>query len=288
VFWTDALHFLGAPFLVWVQSRMHKFDSAFDMIIINIISLSLSSVAGLWYTRGTVQLTLFPSRATLRAIWHYGKYTLGGVVSSLFSTRADSFVLSAFTGPVQVAVYNSAKVFVRIYEMASQVVQMFVLPASSRFSSREDWGALKALTEKATLFLTLGLLPITVLFLVVPNFLVEILYGGRYEAAVPVLRVFSMLTFVVPLAAVGNNVLMGLGQVRLTFILGVQVLGISLVAFFVCIPSGGSFGAAVGYLVAAVLTAVLTWFALTRHVPLTPSEILRRINDIKVFLRNRL
>ena len=179
VFWVDAMHFLGAPFLVWVLSRMHRFDTALDMIVVNLISLSLSSVAGLWFTRGMTRLTLSPSRAAMGSVYHYGKYTLGGIVSSLVSTRADSFILSAFTGPLQVAVYNSVKVFVRIYEMATQVVQMFVLPASSRLSSLGEFGTVKALTEKAILFLTLGLLPVTATFLLFPGFLVSILYGGR-------------------------------------------------------------------------------------------------------------
>lgn len=288
VFWMDAVHFVGAPFLVWVTSRQHMFSSALDLITINLVSLSASSLAGLWFARRSMRLTLHPPHDALVRVWDYGKYSLGGVVSSLFATRADSFILSAFTGTVQVAVYNSAKVFVRVFEMASQVVQMFILPAASRLSSQGGDASLRALTEKAILFLTIGLLPVTVLFLGLPQILVAFLYQGRYEGAVPILRIFSMLTFFLPLAAVGVNVLMGLGQARLTFVLGIQILVVSLIAFLVCIPPGGPLGAGLGYLIATVLTAGLTWRALRRHVPLTLSGILRRTNDIHGFLRSRL
>jgi O-antigen/teichoic acid export membrane protein len=287
VFWTDAVHFVGAPFLVWVMSRLHRFDSAMDLVCINIVSLSASSLAGLWFARTMMHVRLRPPVNAVRQVWDYGKYSLGNVVSSLFSTKADSFILSAFTGPVQVAVYNSAKVFVRIYEMAAQVVQMFVLPAASRLSSQGSYPSLKALTEKSILFLTLGLLPVTVLFLVFPEILVHLLYGGRYAGAEPLLRIFSFLTFVVPVAAIGSNVLMGLGEARLSFILGIQVLVASLAAFLICIPPWGTAGAGAGYVAASVITAVLTVRLLVRFVPLSAAAVMGRTRDIRTFIRNR-
>ena len=288
VFWVDAIHFLGAPVLVWVVSRMHEFDTALDLVVINIVSLSASSAAGLWYTRDARALTARPPAAAVRKVWDYGKYSVGGVVSSLFSTRADSFILAAFTGPVQVAVYNSAKVFVRVYEMGSQVAQMFVLPAASRLSSAGDTGSLKVLAEKSTLFLTVGLLPVSALFLFFPDVLVGVLYRGRYAEAVPVLRLFSLLTLVVPVAAVGSNLIMGLGHARASFFLGLRCLAATAAAFFVCIPLFGGIGAGVGSVVAATLIAVLTVRTLRRYVPLEMTAVLGRTRDITAFARKFL
>lgn len=287
VFWTDAVHFVGTPFLVWVMSRLHMFGSALDLVMINLVSLSASSLAGLWCARKLMRVRVRPPSDAMRQMWDYGKYSLGGVISSLFSTKADSFILSAFTGPVQVAVYNSAKVFVRLYEMAAQVVQMFILPAASRLSSGGSFLSLKAMTEKSILFLTLGLLPVTVLFLAFPEILVRVLYAGRYAEAVPILRIFSFLTFVVPIAAVGSNVLMGLGEARLSFILGIQVLVASLGAFILCIPPWGAVGAGTGYLAASAATSMLTARLLVRHVPLTAAAIIGRTKDIRTFIKSR-
>ncbi len=288
VFWTDAVHFVGAPALVWGMSRLHMFGSALDLVIINLVSLSASSLLGLWFARKLMHVSVRVPAGAIRQTWDYGKYSLGGVVSSLFSTKADSFILSAFTGPVQVAVYNSAKVFVRLYEMAAQVAQMFVLPAASRLSSRGSFESLKAMTEKSILFLTLGLLPVTVLFLVFPDILVRIIYAGRYTGAEPILRIFSFLTFVVPLAAIGSNVLMGLGEARLSFILGLEVLAASLAAFLLCIPPWGAIGAGTGYVIAGAVTSILTVRLLVRHVPLTAAAVIGRTKDIRTFIRNRL
>ena len=288
IFWTDAAHFVGAPILIWIYSRMHLFDSALDLIVINVISLSASSLIGLVCARSLLTLSLSPRMEEMRKMWNYGKYSLGGIVSYLVYTKADTFILSGVSGPIQVAVYNSAKVFTRVFDMVSQIVQMFILPAASRLSSQGDSRSLKIMTEKSILFATVGMVPVFVLFLVAPAPLINILYSGRYSDAIPILQVFSLLTFVVPMLAVGSSILMGLGEARLGFIIGLEMLGVSVAAYFVFIPWLGGLGAATGFVVASLITAWLTGAGMNRFVPVTFREVLRRTNDIKAFVRSRL
>jgi O-antigen/teichoic acid export membrane protein len=288
VFWMDAMHFLGAPFLVWIVSRMHEFDTALDLVIINIVSLSASSLAGVWFARKMMKITRFPARAVVQNMWDYGKYSLGGIVSSLFSSKADSFILSIFSGPAQVAVYNSAKVFVRVYEMVTQVVQMFVLPATSRFSSRGETSSLTTLAEKAVLFLTIGLIPVTLLFVVLPHLLVGIIYQGRYTESIQLLRIFALLSFVVPLMSVESNILMGLGHMRLSFVIGAQMFVMSLASYFIFIPWLAETGAALGYVVAAVATTWILVARTQRYIPLSLMGIIRRTDNIIEFMKSRL
>ena len=288
VFWTDAVHFLGVPMLIWIYSRMHIFNSAMDMITINIITLSASSVIGFWLCRSMVRVTLKPGREEIRRMWDYGKYSLGGVVSYLVYSKADTFILSAFWGPVQVAVYNSVKVFIRVYDMVSQVVQMFVLPGASKLASKGDFRSLKAMVEKAIAFSTIAMLPVFLLFLMVAPFLVDILYSGRYHEAIPMLQIFSLLTFLVPLIAVASNTLMGLGHARLSFILSLQILVASTLIYLALIPFFGAVGATAGYVLASFLLAWISGAMMVRFVPTTFREVVRRTNDIKVFLHTRL
>ena len=173
LFWTDAVHFLGAPFLTWVVSRLHLFSTAHDLIVINLVSLSGSSILGWYLTRRYLKMTALPDRGAVRRMWDYGKYSLGSILSYLGYTKADTFIVSAVGGPVQVAVYNSAKVFVRVYEMVSQVLQMFLLPATSRLSSRGEWRSLKSLMEKSILFSTIAMIPVFLVFLALPSFWIE-------------------------------------------------------------------------------------------------------------------
>ncbi len=92
------------------------------------------------------------------------------------------------------------------------------------------------MVEKAILFFTVAMLPVFILFLAAPPLLIGILYQGKYLEAIPTLQVFSLLALIAPLLFIGTNVLMGLGEARLSFVLGAQMLGISLVCYLVLIP----------------------------------------------------
>jgi O-antigen/teichoic acid export membrane protein len=288
VFWTDAVHFLGAPFLTWIASRMHQFDSADDLLRINVYSLSASSLLGLFLSRRLIALTATPDRVVFRRVWDFGKFSLGGIVSFLVYSKSDTFVLSAVGGPVQVAVYNSAKVFVRVFEMVGQVLQMFLLPAASRLTSLGQSDSLKSLTDKAILFSTLGMIPVFLMLFFLPGVWVTILYEGRYPEAVVLLRIFAFLSFVIPVMSVESNILLGLGQARLSFMIGLQMLALSVAAYVLLIPFLGADGAALGYVLATAATAWILVRKTNQFVPITLAGILDRRRDIIPFVRSRL
>ena len=288
IFWTDAVHFLGAPALVLALTWFGSFHTAIDLITVNLISLSCSSVLGFWFARPLFRITLRVTRQDMLLLWDYGKYAVGGIGSYLVYSKADTFILSAVAGPVQVAIYNSVKVFIRIHDMISQVIQMFVLPATSRLSSKGEYAGLTAIVEKAITFSTVAMFPVFLIFLFCAPLLVTILYGGRYQEAVPLLRVFSALAFFVPAAAVATNTLMGLGYARLSFILSVQFVIASLVLYTFFIPMLGTIGAAVAYVASTIVLAWLSMAKMNRFVPVTLPSLARRSGDIIVFFRTRL
>jgi O-antigen/teichoic acid export membrane protein len=285
LFFTDAVHFLGAPFLIWVWSRMHQFDAAMDLVFINIITLTCSSLLGLAFTWRNLAMTRRMPREVVRKMWSYGSFSLGGIISSLFSSRADSFLLAAFTGPIEVAAYNSVKIFTRAYDMVSQVVQMFLLPAASQFSARGERGPLKIVVEKALLFSAVGMVPVMVLFIVLAGPIVHLVYQEKYLEAVPQLQLFGLMALLVPATAIASSVLLGIGEARAGFVIGIQALAGSLLFYFALIPLLGLSGATTGYVLSAALLCILSLHRMVQHVPVTMTEVVRRWGDIDIFLR---
>lgn len=288
VFVVDAFHFLAAPFLIWVVSRMHRFSDASVLLQINLVSLSLSSMVGVLLSRGMLRMTLRPDGDQVRKMWQYGSYSLGGMASTTLYTKADIFLLSSFGGPVQVALYNSVKVFARLYEMVTQVIAMFLLPGVSHLASRGEEKSLVALVEKSTAFLTVAMIPVFVLFLLLPAPLIETVYQGRYLDGIPLMRIFAGLAFLVPIIGVATNVLMGLGEAKIGFRLSLHLLVSSLVAYLILIPLLGAMGAAVAYLLSSLYVAVLSTVFLRRFVPITMGGLLRRRSDLWNFVRRQI
>lgn len=288
IFWTDAVHFVGAIVLVYVWSKLRAFDSAYDLIVINLISLGSSSLVGLYLCRGMLRLRWRPDRQHIQMLWQYGKFVLGGILSYLFYSKSDSFFLSAFAGPAHVGVYNAVKVFVRIFDTMQQVVQMFLVPGASRLSSLGDERSLKVLTEKAICFGTIALLPVLVLFVFLARPLLSIIYSGRFMEAVPMLQLFGLLSLITAANAVASNVLLGLGRAKEGFLLSIQLLISSTIFYLIFIPLWGALGATIGYLASTLLLTWLTVRMVQRFVPFTLIEVLVRVKDVTQFLKDRL
>jgi O-antigen/teichoic acid export membrane protein len=288
VFWTDAVHFVGAIALVYLWSKLNLFDSAYDLVFINLLSLGSSSLVGLFFCRRLLLFTWKPTAEYVRLFWNYGKFVFGGLLSYLFYSNADYFFLSAFTGPAQVGVYNAVKTFVRIFDTMQQVIQMFILPGASRLSSIGDSRALKVLTEKAICFGTIALLPIFFLFVFFARPLMSVVSDGRFVDAAPLLQLFGLLSFLTAANAVGSNVLLGLGHAKEGFTLSIVILVASTVFYLLLVPPLGSLGATLGYLAASALLTWLTVRKVQEFVPFTFREVVARVKDITSFVKARL
>jgi O-antigen/teichoic acid export membrane protein len=280
VFVIDAVHFLGAPLLTWGYSQIEHFDSALELVYINIFSLSASSLIGLLLAWRFMGFRGGPLKPVLSRLWHYGKYAIGGAASQMLYTRIDSFVLAAFTGPVAVAVYNAAKIVTRIFEMLNQVVQMFVLPATSRLAHEGNTASLRSLVEKILFATVAGMLPVALILVAGAPVMVHVLYGTRYGEAVALLQIFSLLSFSTPFLAVAWNTLMGLGEARASFRLGIIMIVVALAAYAALIPPFGPRGAAWAYALATALIAALAMTMMRRFVPVTGSGIIMRWRDV--------
>ncbi len=288
VFWIDAAHFLVAPALIYLFSKLHMFNTAHDLLIINVISLSVSSLVGIWLAWPMLKFNLRPHRDEMKRMWDYGKYSIVTILSSMLFMKSDSFILSAFAGPTRVAVYNSAKIFVRIYDMVAQVVQMFVFPATSKLSATGESLTLNKLLEKALAFTTLSMLPVFGAFLCFSPSLVSLIYGDRYPDAATLLRVFAVVAVLIPTAAVASNFLMGLAKVRLIFWLSIIVLIGSWVLYLALIPAFGIVGAALAYVLASALQMLLFGYYMRRYAGIRFASTVARVKDIWFFLLSRI
>lgn len=274
IFWMDAAHFIGAIVLVYVWSKLHLFDSAYDLVYINLISLGASSVVGITFSRTLFTLSWRTSTAHIKMFWEYGKFVLGGMFSYLFYSNADYFFLSAFSGPAQVGVYNAVKTFVRIFDTMAQVIQMFLLPGSSRLSSIGDRGSLKVMTEKAICFGTIALMPVFLLFVLFAHPLMSIISAGRFVEAAPLLQLFGLLSFITAANAVASSVLLGLGKAKEGFYLSIVLVISSILFYSVFVPRWGALGATIGYLASSILLTWLTVRKVREFVPFTFKEVL--------------
>jgi O-antigen/teichoic acid export membrane protein len=288
IFWLDAIYFVGVIVLILVSQYQGKFHTAADLLNLNVVTYTLSTLAAIVLTRKDMSVPLEIDRGAIREMWDFGKYTLGGNTLYIFFSQVDIFFISSIAGLVAVATYNAAKIVTKVFDTINQVISMFLLPYSSKLFAQKDIEQLRTVGEKTICFSTILMLPVFLVTFIFPHEFLQIIYPGRYTDAATPLRLLGFLGLMVPWNVVLAIYLTTSGHVRKAFFIGVANFAISVV----CLAGGtylwGINGTSLGYIVSFAIYTLLLKIAVQKLVPLDMTRIASRTADIWFFIRSRL
>ncbi len=126
-----------------------------------------------------------PSRCLVTASNHYGVRTYGQTLGRIGNSQLDMMVLPAFVGTAQIGLYaiavNVASIPVTLFEQVQNV--------TFRSAARRDDAERRRFIERMLRFITLGAAGITVMFLIVIEPLLELVYGPAFTGAAAPVRI---------------------------------------------------------------------------------------------------
>ena len=288
IFWIDSVYFIGSLVLFSIARQVGRFSTAEDLMVISVATQVLSSLLAVIVAWNHIRFERRVSRSEFQRVWDFGKYSSLSSISFSIYSQLDIFIISSLGGLVQVAVYSAAKIFTRVFDVYTQVVQLFLIPASSRYHKEGNTGAIRIITEKSIWFSTLGLLPVCALFFFGAGFLVDFFYQGRYAAAVIPLRIFSILAILIPWYAVLPSILIGLGKVKEGLLISWVFIVASIVLYYALIPPYGAAGAALANVITILCVSVSMAVITNRIIPLNVRAMVLRTHDIVQFGKTSL
>lgn len=285
IFWIDSVFFLGSLILLFVARYFSLLHTARDVIYITVITHFLSTLVAVLLTKKIIKFKKKLEKDTFVKVFKFGKYSLASSVSFSLYAQMDIFLLSYFGGVAQVAIYSAAKIFTRIFDVFNQVIQLFVVPASSKLNARNDTGSLQVLIEKSIWFSTLALLPLLILFLFGADFLISFFYKGRYADATLPLRIFGLLALITPWFSVLPSILVGTGKVKQGLYISWIFIISSVLLFIILIPILGAVGAAISIIIAYVILSISSALVVNKFIKIRLQKLFSRTTDIKEFFK---
>jgi O-antigen/teichoic acid export membrane protein len=288
IFWIDAVYLVGVLVLVYGAQLLHHFSDAEDVIILNVIAQSCSSLLALFMTREMMSVKLRLRRDAFTKMWDFGKYNFwGSTMYSLFS-QMDVFFVSSFAGVVALATYQAAKVFTRLNDMMSQVIQMFLLPFSSKAQAENETEKMTVVAEKTICFSTLIFIPLFLVLFFFPLPILHLLYNGKYDSGANILRLLSFLALIIPWNAVVSSYLVGTGRVKQGLYSGIALAAVSLASYAILTPMYGALGTAVGFVLSMLVITIGLVLYIRTLIPLRIINIVRRTRDAWTFVRTKI
>jgi O-antigen/teichoic acid export membrane protein len=241
-------------------------------LVLQSLAFSAASVVLLW-AASDWRPSFRYSVASLQALGGFGLKLLGTKLLTFANKSTDTILIGRFLGAASVGAYAIAfnLMLFPISRIVSPIASV-VFPAFSRI--QEDIGRLAAAWLRATRILAAVVVPVMVGMIVVAPDLVPVLFGERWEAAIPVVQILAWVGLLQALQQMGWIALLGYGEAGLVLRCTVATYAANVLGFIGGLH-WGIVGVATGY---AIATTLLT--------PVFSSIVARRLNTrLPAFLR---
>lgn len=213
-------------------------------------------VAGFWLFAPVFRAKLFGhfDVAWLSRLFHFGKFTLGSSLGSIFYHKMDLFMVGYFLHPEAVAVYGVATRVNNYLEVPMNALAQVSFPNLTEKLRQSDSEGAVELAEGAIAWMLGAIIPIFLMVMILPGFIIKVIAGPEYLEATILLQIFAFVALIKPFGRVFGITLDALGLPQINFkLLWISVL-VNLVLNTLLIGQYGLVGAAIATLVATWLT----------------------------------
>jgi O-antigen/teichoic acid export membrane protein len=191
-------------------------------------------------------------RRVLREAWPYAAFLLAFQLHS----RMDVLALGLLRNTDTAGVYNAAYRVLFLFSFVPHYMGTALLTRAARMY-RETPDQLAALYHRTLRLVLLAGLPLTAALALGARLVIHVLYGSRFEPAVPVLRLLSLLVVPVSLTRLLGMLLTSCDHQNARTRLQWLAAGVTAVLMLALIPPFGSAGAAAALVLSESLLAVL-------------------------------
>ncbi|MBN1434219.1 lipopolysaccharide biosynthesis protein [Candidatus Fermentibacterales bacterium] len=206
-----------------------------------------------------MKLALGTTLRNVRELMSFSVYSLGTSLAYRFYTQVDLMMLGKLASPPEVAAYGACRTLAGFLQTVNEAGHVVLLPLVSRMWTSGRRKEILRRLGQAIGILTLLLLPVVAVMSTRPVWVLNTIYGGKYNAGWPVLVALSLLVLIRPVLTMFSTACSGAGKPSICFQSVLVSSSVNVVLNLLLIPRLGGLGAAIATICAIIVgTAVTT------------------------------
>jgi O-antigen/teichoic acid export membrane protein len=198
-------------------------------------------------------------------------------IGDLVIYSLDRTVLSAFTSPATVGLYEGP---VRAHNLIRQIngaLALIVLPAAAAYVAAGDDARVRELLLRGTRYVAAAVVPVTVVLMVLARPILRAWLGARYQTADLAMVILTSYWLLASSTAVASPMLVAAGHIRtLVVYAGAMAIG-NLVLSLILTPMIGLNGVVIGTAIPYALLSPAVLVIACRVFPVTIGDFARRV-----------
>jgi O-antigen/teichoic acid export membrane protein len=184
------------------------------------------------------------TRESFRQILRFSVFTLGSSLASFVYTWTDILMLGKLAPPDQVSAYGVCRSLAAFAVSLNAAANIILLPLASRMTSQSRSGVIQR-TWQGIAIITAILLPFTIIVVLFPVPILQLLFDGKYNYASPVLVALCLINLIRPVGSLFSATAAGVGKPLYSLISVATSAVLNIVLNAVLIPPYGGLGAAI-------------------------------------------
>lgn len=171
-----------------------------SVIATYILCNSVTSLIIILFGWSRIKSLKYTSKAAIRQLFDFGKYSVGTYVSSNLFKVIDTFFISYFLGPAALAIYNLSGKLIQLVEMPLLSFASSGMPSLSAYYNNNEKDNMMYVMKKMIGIVSILIFVIALLSIVFAEPIILLIGGEKYldTEAVNLLRIFMVMTVLYP------------------------------------------------------------------------------------------
>jgi len=243
-----------------------------NVVIANLIAAIITSFFTLIFRWTQVATIVNRSKACVKELYAFGKYSFGSYLSSSLFRTTDNFIINTLLGPAALAVYNLGIRLMEIVEIPLRAFVATALPELSTAYNQQDKNGVIYATQKYIGMLTIALVPACLAAVLLADVAINIIGGPKYlnTEAANVLRIYMAFALMYPLDRFFAVALDVIKMPKINFYKVLAMLAANVLAdYFGVLLFGNIYGIAMGTFFPILIGTLIGYYYLNKYQPFT-------------------
>ena len=245
-----------------------------ELVVAQIVATVIGSVIAYFYVKDLAKIFSPINWSIFRELFHFGKYTFGTNISSMFVKNTDSWMIGRFVSTAGVAIYNPALRISNLVEVPTLTIANMIFPRVPQKMKDEGVKGVRDIYYKSVSLILASMIPMVIPLYLFAETVITLVFGAEYLSSAPILRVTIFYCLIIPFNRQFGMLMDGLKHPKINFYLLVLVAVLNVIFNYLFLQWFGIIGSAYGTLLSYIIVFILNQVILYR---------MYRINTLKVF-----
>lgn len=232
-----------------------------NLLLVQILGVMAANIYMYAMAKPYLVNKLVYNTAVINKLLGFGKYVFGTALFSNVSRSVDHWVTANIMNninPSAVSYYNAVARVSNMMDSPTAAAADILFPKNAQASELEGPAKVKYYFERMVATLTALIIPLGLFIFIFPKFVIHIIAGPKYYAAIPILQLMAISSFIRPFVYNCGHTVDAMGKPRTNFIVNVVVMILNTAITYFFLMRFGYMGAAYASILNNVI--LFLWF----------------------------